>query len=237
MESLNSMFVDSNEKQMAVLGGGYLKNFLSTGSFENGWCVCTNMRVYFRGKCYYKSGSDYKVSSEERTVDLKDITGTGLKAINNWVLKIAAIVMAVLSPILALIMGGWEQSLDNNGDGVVEVIMVFGCCGLVATGLLVFLYFILKIKVFEIAYAGGKIAFKAADYSVEEIQEFQKVLRIAKDQYINEHNRVSVNIQNENSYSKVTGSLADELTKYKKLLEDGVITQEEFSQIKQQLLK
>ena len=166
---------------------------------------------------------------------MKDITGTGLKAINNWVLKIAAIVMAVLSVIWALIMGGVQQSLDP--DGVAEVIVFYGCCGLVVAGLLVFLYFILKIKVFEIAYAGGKIAFKAADYSVEEIQEFQKMLRIAKDQYINEHNRVSVNIQNENSYSKVTGSLADELTKYKKLLEDGVITQEEFSQIKQQLLK
>ena len=53
---LRSMFVDANEQQIAVLGGNYLSNFLATGTIEKGFCVLSDKRVYFRGKCYYKSG-------------------------------------------------------------------------------------------------------------------------------------------------------------------------------------
>lgn len=75
--NLKNLFIDSNEQQVAVLGGGYLDNFLATGSATRGFCVVSDRRVYFRGKCYHKTGKFYKSTSEERTVDLKDITGTG----------------------------------------------------------------------------------------------------------------------------------------------------------------
>lgn len=83
MENLKSLFIDSSEKQIATLGSGYLQNFISTGAVANGFCVVSDKRVYFRGKCYYKSGTYYRQTKEERTVDLKDITGTGFTSTKN----------------------------------------------------------------------------------------------------------------------------------------------------------
>ena len=45
-----NMFVDSAEREISTLGGGYQRNFLSTGTLEKGFCTVTNKRVYFRGK-------------------------------------------------------------------------------------------------------------------------------------------------------------------------------------------
>lgn len=89
------------------------------------------------------------------------------------------------------------------------------------------LYFVLKFKVFEISYAGGKIAFKASNYSEEEMQTFQKQLRMAKDNY---------NSSVSSAVNTVSSSMADELKKYKDLLDGGAISKEEYESVKFKIL-
>ena len=38
MNNMSNLFVDANEKEISTLGSNYLRNFLSTGSLENGFC-------------------------------------------------------------------------------------------------------------------------------------------------------------------------------------------------------
>ncbi len=228
MDNLQNMFVDSNEKQIATLGGSYLKNFLTTGSLDKGFCAVSDKRVYFRGKCYHKVGGHYKSTKEERTVDLKDITGTGFSNTRHFGLLILSVIYSIwaivfsittISDINRCYERGWEHDVPIN-----QLLLVLDLIPLLVLWIL---YFILKFKVFEISYAGGKIAFKASNYSEEEVQTFQKQLRMAKDNY-------SPTVSS--SVNTVSSSMADELKKYKDLLDAGAISQEEYDSIKSKLL-
>ena len=216
---MSSIYVDSNETQQAVLGGGYLQNFISSGSVEKGFCEVTDKRVYFKGKCYYKTGNNYKSSKEERIIDLKDITGTGFVISKFWVLKFTTILFAILA-ILMTILGVISQPETNLPN-----IMIYFGAHVVCVVLFV-LYLGLKQRLFEISFAGGKIAFKASNYSETEIQQFQKDLRLAKDRY----EGASPITQPINS------SNAEELKKYKELLDSGIISAEEFEHAKKKIL-
>lgn len=94
-------------------------------------------------------------------------------------------------------------------------------------------YFCKKLKMFEISFAGGKIAFMSSSYNLEEMQNFQKSLRKAKDNYTPAPQYV---VNNSAPMNNAVSSVTDELKKYKELLDTGVITQEEFDTKKKQLL-
>lgn len=166
-----NMLVDASERELSTLGSGFMSNFLRTGSLEKGFCTLTEKRIYFKGSCYYKSGNDYKASREERIVGLKDITGTGLIEVRHWWLKLLALPFIILAFIFAVITAEEESAAP--------LMILFGLIAVVV--ILVYIFF--KQKYFEIAYAGGTIAFKASSYGFSEIQEFQKALHKAKDDY------------------------------------------------------
>ena len=52
-------------------------NFLANGTLKRGFAVISNKRVYFRGSCYSGQGKSLVKTNEERTVDIKDVTGSG----------------------------------------------------------------------------------------------------------------------------------------------------------------
>lgn len=224
---LQQLFVNSDEKQIAILGGSYLNNFIKLGDMSNGFCVVSDRRVYFRGKSYIKTGVSYKVSKEERTVDLKDITGSGFSSIKNmwaYVISIIGIAWGLFYTYLWAMDGFEMQSL-----GVLCATLLMGYGPSLAALLIYNKYG--NIPIFEITYAGGKIAFKASDYSEEETQIFQKFLREAKDNYVQQESTQKVVVD-----QTFKESIGDELKKYKELWDSGVITQEEFEQLKKKII-
>lgn len=222
MNNMSNLFVDANEKEISTLGSNYLRNFLSTGSLENGFCTVTDKRVYFRGKCYTKSGNNYKSTKEEKTVDLKDVTGTGFTFIKHFWLMILAILCTIWAVIFSFII---VASLPRLNDfEILPSFLYLIFLAILPTIVLWGLYLFLKVKVFEISFAGGKIAFKASSYNENEVNNFQRALRQAKDNYKEAPNTVS------------NSSGADELKKYKELLDSGVISQEDFDTAKKKIL-
>lgn len=215
MSDLRSMFVDSSEQEVATLGGNYLQNFLAGGVLNKGFCTVSNKRVYFKGKCYTKSGSHYKSTKEERTVDLKDITGTGFSKTKSF----TAFVLMLISIAWAMFVFCVAFSYFELFQAVIAFSPFIVMLGL---------YIFYNIRIFEISFAGGKIAFKASNYNEQEMQEFQKSLRRAKDNYTPVAQVVT---------AQPSASVADELKKYKDLLDSGVISQEEFDSMKAKLLK
>lgn len=216
---MSNLFVDANEKEISTLGSNYLRNFLSTGSLENGFCTVTDKRVYFRGKCYTKSGNNYKSTKEEKTVDLKDVTGTGFTVIKHFWLMILAVLCTIWCVFDTVI---FCISISKYPDPGLIPMLIFA--GILPTVILWGLYWFLKVKLFEISFAGGKIAFKASSYNENEVNNFQRALRQAKDNYKEAPNTVS------------NSSGADELKKYKDLLDSGVISQEDFDNAKKKIL-
>ncbi len=175
-DAVNNMFVDSAEKEIATLGSGYLKNFLLSGSLEKGFCTVTDKRVYFKGKCYYKIGGAYKSSNEERIVSIRDITGTGFVEIKHFWLWI----LFAYAFLATIFLFGVDFFLMRDYEGVNFVRYVAIFC-LIISMLIVAAYNYFKPRYFEIAYAGGIIAFKASSYGMPETQAFQKALHKAKD--------------------------------------------------------
>ena len=222
MNNMSNLFVDANEKEISTLGSNYLRNFLSTGSLENGFCIVTDKRVYFRGKCYTKSGNNYKSTKEEKTVDLKDVTGTGFTFIKRFWLMILAILCTIWAVVLTFSLVASLPEL-NESEGWSSILLVI-FVAILPTIVLWGLYWFLKVKVFEISFAGGKIAFKASSYNENEVNNFQRALRQAKDNYKEAPNTVS------------NSSGADELKKYKDLLDSGVISQADFDIAKKKIL-
>lgn len=222
MNNMSNLFVDANEKEISTLGSNYLRNFLSTGSLENGFCTVTDKRVYFRGKCYTKSGNNYKSTKEEKTVDLKDVTGTGFTFIKHFGLMVLAILCTIWAVIFSFII---VTSLPRLNDfEILPSFLYLIFLAILPTIVLWGLYLFLKVKVFEISFAGGKIAFKASSYNENEVNNFQRALRQAKDNYKEAPNTVS------------NSSGADELKKYKDLLDSGVISQADFDIAKKKIL-
>lgn len=222
MNNMSNLFVDANEKEISTLGSNYLRNFLSTGSLENGFCTVTDKRVYFRGKCYTKSGNNYKSTKEEKTVDLKDVTGTGFTFIKRFWLMILAILCTIWAVVLTFSLVASLPEL-NESEGWSSILLVI-FVAILPTIVLWGLYWFLKVKVFEISFAGGKIAFKASSYNENEVNNFQRALRQAKDNYKEAPNTVS------------NSSGADELKKYKDLLDSGVISKADFDIAKKKIL-
>ena len=77
IEKLSQSFASRDEKYIASLGNGYIMNYLTNGSMSKGFAFITNRRVYFKGSCLSGTGKKLVKTNEERTVDVKNITGSG----------------------------------------------------------------------------------------------------------------------------------------------------------------
>lgn len=104
-----NMFMSPNEKLVAVLGNSYIENFFQNGSVKNGFAVVSDKRAYFQGNNYYiihdaKGKKKVIRNQQSRTVDLKDVTGTGTDSYANIAWKIVGYVALVLLIIQFLLI-------------------------------------------------------------------------------------------------------------------------------------
>ncbi len=88
-------------------------------------------------------------------------------------------------------------------------------------------------------FGGGGIAFPLNWFPRQEIDNYQKMLRIAKDNAVEEAENATANAMRgviANSVPQNSASPADELAKYAQMYKDGVLSEEEFADIKAKIL-
>ena len=165
-------FVDEGERALSILGSGYLKNLLLNGNISKTICVVSNKRLYFKGDSYFSLGSGFKRARQEYIVDLKDVTATGTSYISNTKLLTTIPIFLLLTFALVLEVFPFElNSLLLSIRAILIPIVVFSI-----------VYFLLtKKNLFMISFAGGQIAFNTAWYSKMEMEGFQKILHITKE--------------------------------------------------------
>ena len=103
-------FVNRDEKYISSLGNGYLMNFLANGTLRRGFAVISNKRVYFKGSCFSGSGKSLVKTDEERTVDVKDITGSGF-----IYRRYIGILLCLFSALIVLIAGISFTAMGMSG--------------------------------------------------------------------------------------------------------------------------
>lgn len=100
MKKFSEYFVSRDEKYLSSLGNGYIMNFFANGSLKRGFAVISDRRVYFRGSCFSGQGKNLKKTDEERTVDIKDVTGSGFIYRRYW-----GVLLGLLTALVVLIQG------------------------------------------------------------------------------------------------------------------------------------
>lgn len=240
MEKNYSFFVDPAETPTAELGSGFIQSYLGSGTISKGFVVATQRRAYFKGKSYCKDlKGNWKKQMQEKTVDLKDITGTGYTSIRNVGFLIATIVSAlwdfVIMPLIGLASGA---SIQNDPKGFILNILTFLPIVIVC----VLLYLFKRSTLFAIEFAGGNISFNTSWYGKEEVDNFQKNLRKAMAAIKDTEPTpapATVAVHTYAAPATATGSAkekAEALREYAKLKEDGIISEEEFQQMKAELV-
>ena len=163
--TVESWFVNPEEKQISILGQGYLASILQ-GSISRSVLVLTQDRLYQRGTVMEYTATGRWISTKgHKVVEIKTITGSAFKEISNVGAMWAGIIFAVLT-IIGNIPGF---------SGVLSypiVSLVFFAC---AIGCFI-TYFVTRARIFYIEYPGGKIGTKASWYTPNEIFDFQKDL-------------------------------------------------------------
>jgi len=223
-------FMEPTEQFICALGNNFLQNYLTSGGISSGFAAVSNKRVYFKGKCFFSDGGRYKLIQVERVVDVKDITGTGYTRL----LRLSLLLKALIPlPFILLVMA----LTANFNPGPALPVMA-----LMDVIIAIVLYLANRLNLFEIQYAGGKIAFNSKWYDKSEVDDFQRQIRLAKDNAAqNDPLAAAINrmvaAPTPVSVAASQGSTADELKKFADLLAQGAITQDEYNQAKADLLR
>ena len=251
IKQLSSSFVSKDEKFIGSMGNGYIVNYLVNHSVSKGFAFITDKRVYFKGTCLTGTGKKLTKSNEERTVDVKSITGSGFIYRNPIGLKIAAVILIVLGALevlLSLLYWLEERRAYRLGRQPSNFFLTMSTSrgnalpysfGAVILGILLFLaYLLLRKTLFRIEYAGGCIAFDVSLYAKAEMDDFQKQLRRAKDlaEETSTYSAVAAPPNQAAAQSSAPTSVPDDLRKYAELLKDGLISQEEYDAVKKKTL-
>ena len=249
---LSRTFVSNDEKYIASLGNGYIMSYLAKGSMRKGFAYISDKRVYFKGSCLSGNGKNLTKTDEERTVDIKSVTGSGfiyqrdLGKIISFILMMAALIGIF---ILVCHLSGYNHvapyemgELLQDGDmmGFYASVAYTTLLGIIltvaiATILLGKKYLLRRQTLFCIEYAGGRIAFDVSFYAKAEIDDFQRQLRRAKD-FAEETATVKTVTVESSVQTAVQNSVADELRKYADFLKEGLISQEEYETMKKKIL-
>lgn len=258
-ERFKRFFMNPNENLVTTLGNTYIQNFLHHGTIGNGFAIVSDKRVYFHGTSYNifydaKGRAKANKTGRSQTIDLKDITGTGFKNTSNIGLKTAMILFPLICVLVLFLLilfattttvGTIDGQSDIGGQAdILEGILNFVLYGGIITWIIIAIkYFASKISLITIQYAGGELAFNINWFPQQEIADFQRQLRLAKDKAIEESENAVANkfTQAISSMNYLQGqsiqyNSADELMKYADLLQRGLITQDDFENARRRIM-
>lgn len=130
------------------------------------------------------------------------------------------------------------MAVNTGGTSIIGgVILIF----LLFSIFCFFMYQRSKVSMITIQYAGGEIGFDKKWFTQQEIDLFEKKIRLAKDRAVEESDNAVANklqeaVSNLTQTAKTQNSKADELSKLADLLAKGALTQEEFDKMKKELI-
>lgn len=232
-KKLSDILVDTSEKVIIVLGDKYLRNYFKTGELKQSFAILTNRRVYMRGQCYEKKGLfGIRKASVDRTVDIQDVTGTNYQLKDLTWIKILRWILLVVGLVDIGIFLYFAPTYYPDETTIKDVIFIS------IVGIIPFLcaipWFIrTKYEFLDISFAGGEITYDCNIATTTEVKEFQKQLRLAKDEKVLKQETTSMSNQiNLNTSDRVL-----RLKELKELLDSGVITESEFNNLKSDIME
>lgn len=227
-QEFKSVLSSGKEKIVAVLGAATGKQLLATGEAKGGCAILSDKRLYIKGTCFRKKHNILFPKREETILDVKDITGTGhFKQDVSWMKIVGIICLAVVFICCMMISAAADGEMEMDEEMALPM-MLITCGGIAAGIILLVLYKRCHAGIFQIVCSGDVVGLNTTYIPKDEWEFFQNCIRQQKD---------SMEEKDEGDPKpEEKGDLAEQLQKYKKLLDDGTITQEEYDVLKKKLL-
>lgn len=167
-------FFAPDEHQICTIGTGYLANTISGAGNKRAGATLTNKRVYFSGSVYSLNNKGRFVSINQRKiVNNRDITGTGYVFYRPLHYVWWSIVSLVLGIVISLYLG--------SQPGSDEAPMFPLAIGIVLFAVFLVSYFIKRMTLLCVEYAGGNIAFDVRWIQKHEQDDFIRNIHLTKD--------------------------------------------------------
>ena len=203
-ESIRSLFVDAKEELLGTLGQSYVTNVLH-GERGNTVMALTNQRLYMKGNVLQKINNKYVRTAGSQVVALRDVSGTHTLRIERLGARIVMFILLGLGALLLVIgiigmvgsaaashgssggvFGGIAPSGNNRGSSAASQVMLltFGVILAIIGGIGLLVVNARRLRLFVVEYSSGAVATRSDAYSVEEIEQFQKAVHIAKDRLL-----------------------------------------------------
>ena len=235
---ISQLFMSQNERLVAVLGKKHSEKYLEKGKCREGFAIISDKRLYSFGRSYDIGTNLFgkktvRENKQSKTIDLKDITGTWEGSYRPICWLMVGIIHLIL--VIAGIIAGMILAVEQ--DTPTEALIMFGFIPVLLFFMIIYIiiHIVSKIRVLAVQYNGSEMGFDMAYFTTEEIDDFQRNLRIAKDKVI-ESNRNTEQTVSPMMQGTPHNGKADELVKMADLLSKGLISQEEFDKMKKELI-
>jgi len=167
-------FCSPDERQISTIGTGYLANTISDAGTKRAGATLTNKRVYFSGSVYTLNNKGRFVSYNQRKIiNNRDITGTGYV----YYRPLYYIWWSILSLVLGFI--GMAYLANNSSDDDIAFIAL--ALGVIFFIIFLIRYFIKRMTLLCVEYAGGNIAFDVRWIQKHEQDDFIRNIHLVKD--------------------------------------------------------
>lgn len=188
IKDVSDIFVNPNERQIAIIGGDSL---IKTGQRDKGFSILTDSRLYHGDKYFRLANWMVFRTYEESIVELQDITASGIISKRNLILQVIAVFLTLIE-LLLLIIGviSVESGLVTLNIGEITIVLgswLFTLLVGVITIALWALYIILKRRIiYQISHAGGIISIMVSVDKMKQLHDFDRKLHQVKDEKVRE---------------------------------------------------
>lgn len=168
------MFCAPGERQISTIGTGYIANSISGAGTRRAGATLTDKRVYFSGSVYSLNHKGHFVSLNQRKiVNTRDITGTGYVFYRP--------LHYIWWSLLSIIIGFFGMAyLANQGDSE-QAPFIPLVLGIILFVVFLISYFVKRMTLLCVEYAGGNIAFDVRWIQKHEQDDFIRNIHLAKD--------------------------------------------------------
>lgn len=173
---LKKIFIEPDERLIGKFGNGYLVNLLYK-KVKKCNALLTDKRVYLKGTFYSGTGKSIFKTTEERILDLEDVTGTGFIYSQMSKLMILWDLLCFIGalPMLYIVLSQIRYHYINP-------VFLLLALALITVGVISVMITLRSRKTFFfIDYAGGRIKVNARLVGLSDVRDFHKQMRRAKD--------------------------------------------------------
>ncbi len=243
---LRKFVSNEQEKIYAVLGIKNAYNLLTSGIQENGFCILTDKAVYFIGKVHQKKWIFVFRTNVQHRIIASEMKGINVGTLSHiWMLLCAALstVLLITNLYCSYNMMPYTAVSGLAFEKFGPTMLVFAMIVAVIVCFILVIYFVLHAFFLKrtnicIEFTSLTAAFLASELGKQEIKDFYKAVSEVQELYVNIVNPIPVE-HTVNEVRKSTGVYTNKVTslsELSKLYENGMLTKDEFEQLKQEVI-